>query len=552
MTTGKNIQKGIATKILTAICLTIIIACIAIVFSFGIIGHTISGIILLMAYVGIFRNDPPKKEATPNNGQNTHTAETPIQTGSNPESTDYADLCTSVAERIYCFYHELESNPKYAEAYDRCAGLECFDQSAPVFDGYRNRLIIPFLWDLSKVYRKITGCRTKPSLGDLCPSMIFCKFIKHGLEINRSDIYHIISKVRPQAIKTFRDISGLTVDQLQGPYDFFTTTITSTFDEQLAVTFRTLLYRYAYTIAKSDDIISPAEQKYLSGLMGNTATANDREILKTENKANTPDVPDLDSLIGLKSVKEEVRKLSDYIKIQQLRTKNGLKSTSISYHCVFTGNPGTGKTTVARIIADIYRKLGILKKGHLVETDRSGLVAEYVGQTAVKTNKIIDSALDGVLFIDEAYSLAQGDKNDFGMEAIATLLKRMEDDRSRLVVILAGYSKEMTDFIDTNSGLQSRFNRYIHFPDYNTDELMDIFKSNAARNDYTLTDESLLKLRSIISNAIATKDEKFGNARYARNLFEKTLENQASRLARSHSLSCDSLRTLLPDDICPI
>ena len=168
--------------------------------------------------------------------------------------------------------------------------------------------------------------------------------------------------------------------------------------------------------------------------------------LKKNKKSKSKD--QLQELIGLNSVKDEIQTLTNFIKIQQARADKGIKNSSISYHCVFTGNPGTGKTTVARIVANIYKELNIIKKGHLVETDRSGLVAEYTGQTAVKTNKVIDSALDGVLFIDEAYSLC-GDKNDFGAEAIATLLKRMEDDRDRLVVILAGYSSEMQEFINS-------------------------------------------------------------------------------------------------------
>jgi len=225
-----------------------------------------------------------------------------------------------------------------------------------------------------------------------------------------------------------------------------------------------------------------------------------------------------------------------------------LKTPDISYHCVFTGNPGTGKTTVARIMASIYKDLGILKKGHLVETDRSGLVAEYVGQTAVKTNKIIDSALDGVLFVDEAYSLVQGAKEDFGQEAISTLLKRMEDDRNRLVVILAGYSTEMKTFIDSNPGLQSRFNRYIHFSDYNADELKQIFLLNAKKNQYFLDNEAMIKLEKLMSTAIANKDKNFGNARFVRNLFEKSIQNQAMRLSSQPNITEEILSTLIAED----
>jgi type VII secretion ATPase EccA len=257
----------------------------------------------------------------------------------------------------------------------------------------------------------------------------------------------------------------------------------------------------------------------------------------------------LNQLIGLESVKEEVRKLKSFVQIQQVRSEKGMKTSPISFHCVFTGNPGTGKTTVARIVAEIYRDLGILKKGHLVETDRSGLVAEYVGQTAVKTNKIIDSALDGVLFIDEAYSLAQGGSNDYGMEAIATLLKRMEDDRDRLVVILAGYEDEMQAFIEFNPGLRSRFNRYIHFPDYNESELYAILESILSRLDYTLEEGVAEVIRQHIHTAILHKKRAFGNARFVRNMFEKIMENQSIRLASEGELSEESLRLIRKEDV---
>ena len=267
------------------------------------------------------------------------------------------------------------------------------------------------------------------------------------------------------------------------------------------------------------------------------------------NSTKRPTISDLDNLIGLNSVKEEVKTLRNYILIQQEREKQGLKSTPVSYHCVFTGNPGTGKTTVARIVADVYRSLGVLKKGHLVETDRSGLVADYVGQTATKTNKIIDRALDGVLFIDEAYSLATGGDNDYGKEAIATLLKRMEDNRDRLVVILAGYSDEMKQFIDSNPGLQSRFNRYIHFPDYNADELFQIFEVNCQKHDYVMNDEAKAALKSLLEKAVSQKDQNFGNARFVRNLFEKTIEHQANRLSKQGFYSKDTLTEIREEDL---
>lgn len=266
-------------------------------------------------------------------------------------------------------------------------------------------------------------------------------------------------------------------------------------------------------------------------------------------KENSNATKELNSLIGLAGVKDEIAKLQNFIKIQLVRQSQGLKTSPISYHCVFTGNPGTGKTTVARIVAEIYRDLGILKKGHLVETDRSGLVAEYVGQTAVKTNKVIDSALDGVLFIDEAYSLAPSSSSDFGHEAIATLLKRMEDDRDRLVVILAGYGNEMQTFIDANPGLQSRFNRYIHFDDYSAEDLLAIFELNLKKHQYKMSESAKAILKSYLDNAVANKDKNFGNGRFVRNVFEKTLQNQATRLSAIDNLSKEDLQLIIDEDI---
>lgn len=240
---------------------------------------------------------------------------------------------------------------------------------------------------------------------------------------------------------------------------------------------------------------------------------------------------ELNEMIGLSRVKEEVASLRNFVLVQEQRKRQGLKSNNVSYHCVFSGNPGTGKTTVARIVAGIYKDLGILKKGHLVEVQRSDLVAEYVGQTATKTNAKIDEALDGVLFIDEAYTLAEGGQGDFGQEAINTLLKRMEDDRNRLVVILAGYSNEIQHFIDSNPGLQSRFNRYIHFDDYSYEELLRIFIFNLSKNDFKITRDAFNAVGGIIKEQIANKDSKFGNARYIRNMFETVIMKQANRLA---------------------
>ena len=260
-------------------------------------------------------------------------------------------------------------------------------------------------------------------------------------------------------------------------------------------------------------------------------------------------VKQLDGLVGLTQVKSELESLSRFIEISQKRREAGLRVAEISYHCVFAGNPGTGKTTVARILAGIYRQLGILSTGQLVETDRSGLVAEYVGQTAIKTNKIIDKAIGGVLFVDEAYTLAQGGDNDYGKEAIATLLKRMEDDRDKLVVVLAGYNDEIEAFINSNPGLRSRFNRYIHFQDYSENELLQIFLLQAKKYEYNLDEAAQDKLRSLLHQKLLNRQKDFGNARYVRNLFERVIENQAVRLSNSPNFNKDLLSAITEEDI---
>ncbi|MGN1413001.1 MAG: AAA family ATPase [Anaerovoracaceae bacterium] len=245
---------------------------------------------------------------------------------------------------------------------------------------------------------------------------------------------------------------------------------------------------------------------------------------------------ELDSLVGLEAVKKDIHTLMNFIKVCKLRESRGLKTAEVSYHLVFSGNPGTGKTTVARLLAKLYKQIGILKTGQLVEVDRSGLVAGYLGQTAIQTAKVIQEAIGGVLFIDEAYALVESEEDSYGKECIATILKAMEDHRDELVVIVAGYDDLMYKFIEANPGLRSRFNKYLHFPDYTGEEMTQIFQMQCKKNGYLLAEEAETLLREEFDRMYAERDDNFGNGRTVRNAFEKIIHCQANRLAEDPRL----------------
>ena len=256
---------------------------------------------------------------------------------------------------------------------------------------------------------------------------------------------------------------------------------------------------------------------------------------------------ELDTYIGLNVVKDEVHDLINMVQVYKLRREHDLPTTDMSLHMVFSGNPGTGKTTVARIMSRIYHSLDILSKGQLVEVDRSGLVAGYVGQTALKTQKVIEKAMGGVLFIDEAYALNGKSENDFGQEAIDTILKAMEDHRDDLVVIVAGYTELMDRFIHSNPGLESRFNRFLMFEDYTPEQMVAIFKMQCKKGCYVLAQGTEELVRDFIAEESA--DDSFGNARGVRNLFEHILVAQNNRLAKMENVTRDDLMQILPDDV---
>lgn len=284
---------------------------------------------------------------------------------------------------------------------------------------------------------------------------------------------------------------------------------------------------------------------------GEKSKAGDAEKPDAEEKKPDFDelMAQLDSLVGLDDVKKDIKNLMNLVKVRRLRKENGLPIPPMSLHMVFMGNPGTGKTTVARIISGLYAAIGVLEKGQLIEVDRSGLVAGYVGQTALKTQEVIKSALGGVLFIDEAYSLASGGENDFGREAIETILKAMEDHRDELIVVVAGYDGPMEKFINSNPGLQSRFNKYFYFPDYNGEQLLHIFKGQCKKNGYALTEEAEAEAKAMFEELYENRGESFGNGRDVRNVFEDTVVRQSNRVAALDAPTKDDLMQFLPEDL---
>jgi stage V sporulation protein K len=349
--------------------------------------------------------------------------------------------------------------------------------------------------------------------------------------------------------------SGFIIKALEGKSNSF-----------LSNSYKEFLTQISQGIISADQNISTNEMTMISEIISQITSnsfgdfseiniaAEDTSNNKESNnlKENIEDVLiELETFTGMEGIKKDVRSLINLLKIQKQRELQGLSVVKPSLHMVFTGPPGTGKTTVARIMGRVFKALGVLEKGHIIETDRSGLVAGYVGQTAIKVDEIIQKSCDGILFIDEAYTLSPPDGGDtFGQEAIDTLLKRMEDNRDSLVVIVAGYEEEMQRFIESNPGFKSRFNKYISFDDYKPNELIEIFISIVNKNKYIASPELIELLRNRFIDLYNSRNKSFGNGRVVRNLFEKTIENQSNRLAIINgSISDIELQTLLPSDI---
>ncbi|MBQ9685072.1 MAG: AAA family ATPase [Oscillospiraceae bacterium] len=302
------------------------------------------------------------------------------------------------------------------------------------------------------------------------------------------------------------------------------------------------------------DFVTSSEPSFIEKHKVQTQTSGGEQ--SSEQKEETADKPDfdelmaqLDALVGLTEVKKDIKNLVNLMKVRKLRQANDLPVPPMSLHMVFMGNPGTGKTTVARIVSGLYAAIGVLEKGQLVEVDRSGLVAGYVGQTALKTQEVIKKAIGGVLFIDEAYSLSSGGENDFGREAIETILKAMEDHRDELIVIVAGYTGPMEKFLSSNPGLESRFNKYFFFPDYDGEQLMAIFRKQCEKNGYTLTEDAEKAAVAMFTELYENRNDNFGNGRDVRNCFEDMIVRQSNRVAKLEAPTKEDLMAVLPEDL---
>ncbi len=446
------------------------------------------------------------------------------------------------------------------------------------------RLIDLILVDLARVLRICSRSKQGISEFELLAYLMLYALIKQDTEkLNAAQKWEFLEgdrlKYQKIALQTILELT-----QNAGPIEQLTLpSIVNRLDEEKQTNYLESavngIYKFAQVVTKAEGTVSMQEMEALSQIwqmlhtyqkfnsyedgfnQAKTATDNANASNPASPAAATspPEDPsqilekalaELHDLVGMDNIKEEVQTLTNFLKVQKIRAERGLAETPVSLHLVFLGPPGTGKTTVARLMGRIFHGLGFLDKGHLIETDRAGMVAGYVGQTAKKVEDLINSALDGVLFIDEAYALVPDESGrDFGQEAIDILLKRMEDYRDRLVVIVAGYTDEMLVFIESNPGLKSRFNRYFYFKDYTPEELLKIFTRIAEKSHFKLTSEASAKLLQRFETVYDNRDRTFGNARMARNLFEKTIEKQANRLAVMSSLTDEMLTTLEAEDI---
>lgn len=365
---------------------------------------------------------------------------------------------------------------------------------------------------------------------------IFFEIIQTELDFQKSGLSPFKTLDLAESIKTFQ--KNIKRDPVLGAKRAIVTSV----EEQSKLIFET--YKDIVDVAGNEH--GKTER---SSARNNQPTSQSQGANDDALEQATDPIEELNALIGLSSAKKSISELRNFAKVQKLRQIKGLPVSDISYHLVFTGNPGTGKTTVARLIAKIYKELGLVSKGHLIEASAKDLIAGYVGQTAIKTGEVLNEALGGVLFIDEAYTLVDEDGKGFGQEAIDTILKEMEDHRDDLAIIVAGYSKPMEKFIRSNPGLKSRFNRFVHFEDYTPEELFEIFQSLCKKNAYTTNKEADEIIKEYLAVLTKSAGDDFANARTVRNLFESIIAKQATRISSEMDLSEEMLSTITEADV---
>lgn len=416
------------------------------------------------------------------------------------------------------------------------------------------------LHDLVKIFNSVAGLYPDQHKIPAKTKFILIYFYEKFQGRDLSEMYNLtkISQLPLSAqftknVDTIRSISYLQLNEKLG-LDFILPSILARNKSEQFLAIGTLINRITSFMVKADDTVTTKGEELLKDI--STRVNNPKTAFGQSTHSGIPAndsleivMNELHDLVGLQSVKKNIEDLANFLKVTRLREEKGLKTSQLSLHAVFMGPPGTGKTTVARLLGRIFKHLGYVQSGHLIETDRAGMVAGYVGQTAIKSDEIIKTAVGGVLFIDEAYSLTSGNFNDYGREAVEILLKRMEDQRNNLVVIVAGYSEEIEMFIQSNPGLQSRFNRYFKFDHFVPDELLQIFKSMVSKADFVLTKDAEDKVTEILERIYEKRDRSFGNARTIRNLFEKIIEQQANRIVKITPITEEILRTIAEEDV---